>query len=234
MTAVAPEQAPPRGWDRGYHARFVQRVRGLADRARDPEEESRRLHSETRRLALQAEHGIELGEIVWMASQPLDLSAVGSIPEPRVPRHPPPDPRLKPGSLIASLGARRWRIRETQRASLAAYDRSEPRGCVASRGPDGASYRVTDRHGDVVPNVALTAAGALVEFAEPDTEVCVCGHGRQWHYAEPQQGRSCARCDECDGVRLVPAPVEVPGDLSARVVQFGNTVLRVVEELARR
>jgi len=206
VTAVAPASVP-RGWDRGYHARFVQRVRGFADRARDPVKEEARLRAAARRLSLVAEHGRELGEIVWLASQPLDLSSVGTIPEPRAPRHPPSrQPRPRSGSLRASAGARLRRVRQTRRAPTPSYDRRRPRGFVASANGDG-TFSVSDRQGRPIRNVALTASGGLVEYVdakqEPDAwnQSCVCGHDRLGHFDRPedQDGPCRAACATARG-----------------------------------
>lgn len=55
----------------------------------------------------------------------------------------------------------------TRRASALPYDRSRPRGFVASLQRDG-TYTFTDRTGLRVPGLAMTASGVVVEDATPE------------------------------------------------------------------
>jgi hypothetical protein len=206
-----------RDWDPRYLARWKARIETLAARAtraaRDPAEEEARLRHAATRAARVVEHGTDWADAMELAERPLVLDLSAEVPQPRSPRHPPArqiHPRR--GSLRASAGARLRRIRQTGRAPAPAY--RGPRGFVASLQAEGASYAVTDSRGVPVPRVALTAAGNVVEFvpvAEPGDVV------------EAHQICACTRFTLND----------LPSDLSAGVVRFGQTVLDVVRELAK-
>ena len=96
----------PRGWDGSYFDRFSRRVGALAARAaraaRDPVEESRRLHEGARRAALVVEHGSEYADLLEHARQPLVVDLSAEIPQQRAKRHSTSrEPRRRSGSLRA-------------------------------------------------------------------------------------------------------------------------------------
>ena len=92
--------------------------------------------------------------------------------------------------------------------------------------PDGL-YEVSDRTGARVQGLVLTAAAEIVEAPEP----CSCGCSMSEHLGAKLDG-PCRTCK--DGVKFTPTVDRPPGDLSAGVIRFGETVLSVVRELARR
>jgi hypothetical protein len=237
-----------RGWDPGYLARWRGRIDTLAARARrasrDPAEESRRLQ----RLALVAAHGREYVDLLEYARRPLvlDVAAAKANHAELRSRFQPmarKPPRLRgevpPVRLTAS--GRAARIRETRTRTAPAY-RGPARGFVATHRGDG-TFSVSDRHGRPIPNVSLTASGGLVEYVaeqpEPDAwnQPCVCGHERLGHFDRPEDQDGPCRASDCDCAEFRPAPPPLdlpPGDLSTGVVRFGQTVVDVVRELARK
>jgi hypothetical protein len=238
---VAPK---PRSWDGHYYARFVQRVQALADRARDPVKEEARLRTAAEHLAVTAEHGREFAEVLALARRPLVVDLSAEIPQPRAKRHPPSrQPRPRSGSVRASAGARLRRIRLTTRRRAPAHDKTKPRGLVASLQADG-TYSVSGPDGRSVPGLALTAAGALVEYVaeEPGPDAwnvnCICGHQRLGHFDKPEDVDgpcNAAGCD-CAEFRAAPPPLDLPpGELTARsVLRFGDLVVGFARELAKK
>jgi hypothetical protein len=222
-----------RGWDPRYLAAWRGRIDALAARARDPAERARRIE----RLALVAEHGGAWVEALDLARTPLVLDLSAEIPQPRAPRHPPArQTRPRRGSLRASAGPRLRRIRQTRRAPSPSYDRSRPRGFVASIRPEG-GYSVTDRFGVPVSGLVLTAAGNAVEFVpagEPGDVVeahqtCTCQHPATQHFGADLRGP----CQICSCTKFTLD--ELPDGLSSdSVIRFGQTVVAFARELARR
>lgn len=161
-----------RGWDPRYLAAWRGRVDMLAARAtraaRDPQREEARLRAATERFAVVAEHGRDYADLLDLARRPLRLDLSAEIPQPRTKRHPPSQqPRPRSGSLRATAGARQRRIRETRRLPAPPYRGT--RGLTASANGDG-TFSVTDRHGRPLRNLALTAAGSLVEYVPKELD----------------------------------------------------------------